>query len=54
MLKNVLIILYIDFFRPYMNEQVLDLEHNRIVETALAEFDSMKKLGGEDFSLKYR
>ena len=37
-----------------MNEQVLDLEHNRIVETALAEFDSRKKLGGEEFSLKYR
>jgi len=40
--------------KPYLNEQVLDLEHNRIVESALAEFDSRKKLGGEEFSLKYR
>ena len=40
--------------RPYLNEQVLDLEHQRIVETAMAEFDSRKKLGGEEFSLKYR
>jgi len=40
--------------KPYLNEQVLDLEHNRIVEAALAEFDSRKKLGGEEFSLKYR
>ena len=30
------------------------MEHTRIVETALAEFDSRKKLGGEEFSLKYR
>jgi len=40
--------------KPYLNEQVLDLEHNRIVESALTEFDSRKKLGGEEFSLKYR
>jgi len=40
--------------KPYLNEQVLDLEHQRIVETAMAEFDSRKKLGGEEFSLKYR
>ena len=40
--------------RPYINDQVLDIEHNSIVEKALAEFDSRKKLGGEEFSLKYR
>eukprot|EP00092_Neocalanus_flemingeri_P035139 GFUD01038241.1.p1 GENE.GFUD01038241.1~~GFUD01038241.1.p1 ORF type:complete len:544 (+),score=116.82 GFUD01038241.1:56-1687(+) len=40
--------------KPYLNEQVMDLEHNRIVESALAEFDIRKKLGGEEFSLKYR
>ena len=33
---------------------MLDIEHNSIVEKALAEFDSRKKLGGEEFSLKYR
>ena len=41
-------------FRPYINDQVLDVEHQRIVETALSEFDSRKKLGGEEFSCKYR
>ena len=41
-------------FRPYINDQVLDIEHTRIVDTAMAEFDSRKKLGGEEFSLKYR
>jgi len=40
--------------KPYINDQVLDMEHSRVVETALAEFDSRKKLGGEEFSLKYR
>lgn len=30
------------------------MEHNKIVEMALNEFDSMKKLGGEKCSLKYR
>ena len=40
--------------RPYINDQVLDVEHQRIVETALSEFDSRKKLGGEEFSCKYR
>ena len=33
---------------------MLDIEHTRIVDTAMAEFDSRKKLGGEEFSLKYR
>jgi len=40
--------------KPYINDQVLDVEHQRIVETALSEFDSRKKLGGEEFSCKYR
>ena len=40
--------------RPYINDQVLEMEHVRIVETAMAEFDSRKKLGGEEFSQKYR
>ena len=42
------------YFRPYINDQVLDIEHSSIVEKSLAEFDSRKKLGGEEFSLKYR
>jgi len=40
--------------KPYINDQVLDIEHTAIVDKALAEFDSRKKLGGEEFSLKYR
>jgi len=40
--------------KPYINDQVLDIEHTSIVDKALAEFDSRKKLGGEEFSLKYR
>jgi len=40
--------------KPYINDQVLDIEHSSIVEKSLAEFDSRKKLGGEEFSLKYR
>merc|ERR1719244_1575015 len=40
--------------RPYLNEQVLELEHNRILETAIQEFDARKKMGGEEFSIKYR
>jgi len=40
--------------RPYLNEQVLELEQSRIQEAALTEFDSRKKLGGDEFSAKYR
>jgi len=40
--------------RPYLNEQVLEMEQARILEATLAEFDSRKKLGGDEFSVKYR
>merc|ERR1719323_373036 len=36
--------------KPYINDQVLEMEHVRIVETAMSEFDSRKKLGGEEIS----
>ena len=51
--ENVFTIVFL-IYRPYLNDQVLDVEHQRIVETALSEFDSRKKLGGEEFSCKYR
>ena len=51
--ENVFTIVFL-ICRPYINDQVLDVEHQRIVETALSEFDSRKKLGGEEFSCKYR
>jgi len=40
--------------RPYLNEQVLELEHTRILDSAITEFDARKKMGGEEFSHKYR
>jgi len=40
--------------RPYLNEQVLELEHTRILESSIQEFDARKKMGGEEFSTKYR
>lgn len=40
--------------RPYLNESVLELEHTRILESAIQEFDARKKMGGEEFSTKYR
>merc|ERR1739844_784465 len=40
--------------RPYINEHVLEIEHLRIHDTALEVFNSRRKMGGEEFSLKYR
>jgi len=40
--------------RPYLNESVLELEHHRILDQAITEFDARKKMGGEEFSHKYR
>ena len=54
MLMIMIAMLQLVFPRPYINDQVLDIEHTAIVDKALAEFDSRKKLGGEEFSLKYR
>ena len=54
MMMIMIAMLQLLFPRPYINDQVLDIEHTAIVDKALAEFDSRKKLGGEEFSLKYR
>ena len=40
--------------RPYINEHVLEIEHLRIHDTALEVFNSRRKMGGEEFSTKYR
>jgi len=40
--------------KPYLSEQVLEIEHLRIIESAMEEFDSRRKMGGEEFSHKYR
>ena len=40
--------------RPYINEHVLEIEHLRIHDDALEVFNSRRKMGGEEFSTKYR
>jgi len=40
--------------RPYINEHVLEIEHLRIHDTALETFNGRRKMGGEEFSTKYR
>merc|ERR1719420_1549023 len=39
---------------PYINEHVLEIEHLRIKDSSLEGFNSRRKMGGEEFSLKYR
>ena len=39
---------------PYINEHVLEIEHLRIKDSSLEVFNSRRKMGGEEFSLKYR
>lgn len=40
--------------KPYLNEQVLDIEHCRIKDQSVLVFSSRRKMGGEEFSLTYR
>uniref|UniRef100_A0A023EUV9 Putative guanylate-binding protein n=1 Tax=Aedes albopictus TaxID=7160 RepID=A0A023EUV9_AEDAL len=40
--------------KPYLNTAHLESEHNRIKEKALHQFSSKRKMGGEEFSEKYR
>lgn len=40
--------------RPYLNTQHLDSEHLRIKDKAIFQFTSKRKMGGEEFSEKYR
>uniref|UniRef100_A0A0K8TP26 Putative conserved plasma membrane protein n=1 Tax=Tabanus bromius TaxID=304241 RepID=A0A0K8TP26_TABBR len=40
--------------RPYLNTGHLDAEHLRIKDKALFQFASKRKMGGEEFSEKYR
>ena len=41
-------------YRPYLNAQDIDEHHLRISDLAMEEFDKMKKMGGEEYSSKYR
>ncbi len=40
--------------KPYINEHVLEFEHLRSRDSALEVFNGRRKMGGEEFSLKYR
>lgn len=40
--------------RPYLSTGHLDAEHMRVKEKALYQFSSKRKMGGEEFSEKYR
>ncbi|KAL9693081.1 hypothetical protein quinque_012366 [Culex quinquefasciatus] len=40
--------------KPYLSSAHLDSEHGRIKEKALHQFSSKRKMGGEEFSEKYR
>ena len=40
--------------KPYMSDSALALEHDRIKTAALAQFQSVKKMGGKEFSDKYK
>ena len=40
--------------KPYINEHVIEIEHLRIRDAAIEVFTSKRKMGGEEFSAKYR
>jgi len=40
--------------KPYLNAQDIEEHHLRISDLAMEEFDKMKKMGGEEYSSKYR
>lgn len=40
--------------KPYVNEQVLEMEHLRIRDSALEVFNTRRKMGGEEYCLNYR
>jgi len=40
--------------KPFINEHILEIEHLRIRDAALETFDGRRKMGGEEFSAKYR
>ena len=40
--------------KPYINEHVIEIEHLRIRDSAIEVFTSKRKMGGEEFSAKYR
>lgn len=40
--------------KPYLNTAAMQAEHSRIKDKALLQFHTKRKMGGEEFSEKYR
>ncbi|KAF5271746.1 hypothetical protein FQA39_LY08069 [Lamprigera yunnana] len=40
--------------KPYLNTNIMEAEHNRVRDKALHQFHSKRKMGGEEFSQKYK
>lgn len=40
--------------KPYLNTSVMEAEHKRIKDKAVQQFQSKRKMGGEEFSEKYK
>lgn len=40
--------------KPYLNTSIMDIEHKRVKDKALHQFHSKRKMGGEEFSEKYK
>ncbi|XP_045460885.1 atlastin isoform X1 [Harmonia axyridis] len=40
--------------KPYLNSSVMETEHKRIKDKAVLQFQSKRKMGGEEFSEKYK
>lgn len=40
--------------KPYLNTATMDAEHRRVKDKALHQFHSKRKMGGEEFSERYK
>lgn len=40
--------------KPYLNTAAIEAEHKRVKDKALNQFHSKRKMGGEEFSEKYK
>lgn len=40
--------------KPYMSTDLLESEHLRVKDKAVAQFNAKRKMGGEEFSEQYR
>lgn len=40
--------------KPYLNTNTMESEHRRVKDKALHQFQSKRKMGGDEFSEKYR